>query len=98
MQARCISCRTHGYKAREFLTFYVGNLHYSANRYQVRKAVEKAIGIQNIVDQVVIAKTSTGESRGCAFVTTRWRDYVQIEYGKQHADIRNHSRGYDKHL
>ena len=93
-----IDDRTHGYKAREFLTFYVGNLHYSANSYQVRKAVEKAVGIQNIVDQVAIAKTSTGESRGCALVTMRWRDYVQIEYNNQHDDIRTHTRGYDKHL
>ena len=66
---------THGYKAREFLTFYVGNLHYGANSYQVRKAVEKAIS--PCVDQVVIAKTSTGESRGCAFLTTLWKDYIQ---------------------
>ena len=89
---------TNGYKAREFLTFYVGNLHYSANSYQVRKAVEKAVGFQKIVDQVVIAKTSTGESRGCAFVTIRWRDYIEIEFGKQQAKITNHSRSYDKYL
>lgn len=37
-----IDDRTHGYQAREFMTFYVGNpLHYSANSCQVRKAVEK---------------------------------------------------------
>ena len=89
---------THGCRAREFLTFYEGNLHYRANSYQVRKAVEKAVGIQNIVDQVAIAKTSTGESRGCAFVTMRCKDNVQIEYTNQHDDIRTHTRGYDKLL
>ena len=93
-----IDNRTHGYKACEFFTFYVGNLHYSANCYQVRKAVEKAVGIQNIVDQVAIAKTSTGESSGCAFVTMRCKDNVQIEYTNQRDDIRTHTRGYDKHL
>ncbi len=31
-------------------------------------------------DQVVFAKTSSGESRGCAFVTVRWRDFICIIY------------------
>ena len=93
-----IDDNTHGYQAREFLTFYVGNLHYSANSYQVRKAVEKAVGFHKIVDQVVIAKTSTGESRGCAFVTVRWRDFVQIEYNRQHEDLKTHTSSYDEFL
>ena len=89
---------TNGYKAREFLTFYVGNLHYSANSYQVRKAVEKAVGFQKIVDQVVIAKTSTGESRGCAFVTICWKDHVQLVFDENKSNIAKHTRSYDKYL
>ena len=89
---------TNGYKAREFLTFYVGNLHYSANSYQVRKAVEKAVGFQKIVDQVVIAKTSTCESRGCAFVTICWKDHVQLVFDENKSNIAKHTRSYDKYL
>ena len=89
---------TNGYKAREFLTFYVGNLHYSANSYQVRKAVEKAVGFPKIVDQVVIAKTSTGESRGCAFVTICWKDHVQLVFDENKSNIAKHTRSYDKYL
>jgi len=85
---------TYGYKEREFLTFYVGNLHYSANGYQVKKAVGKAIG--PCVDQVVIAKTSAGESRGCAFVTIRWKDYVQNVYDQCELNIEEHARIMDK--
>jgi hypothetical protein len=62
----------------EFLTFYVGNLHFAANAYQIKNAVQNATGMP--VDQVVIAKTSSGESRGCAFVTVRWRDFICITY------------------
>lgn len=62
----------------EFLTFYIGNLHFAANTYQIKKAVKNATGMP--VDQVVIAKTSSGESRGCAFVTVRWRDFICITY------------------
>lgn len=62
----------------EFLTFYVGNLHFTANTYQIKKAVMHATGVP--VDQVVIAKTASGESRGCAFVTVRWRDFICITY------------------
>ena len=62
----------------EFLTFYVGNLHFAASTHQIKKAVENATGMP--VDQVVIAKTSSGESRGCAFVTVRWRDFICIIY------------------
>lgn len=74
----------------EYLTFYVGNLHYNANSYQVKKAVLGAITfhrqflvqyLEPLIDQVVIARTSTGKSRGCAFVTMRWEDYFSFEYG-----------------
>ena len=65
----------------EFLTFYVGNL-YQAKCYQVKKAIQEAICLKTvpIVDQVVIAKTSKGESQGCAFVTARWDSYISINY------------------
>ncbi len=62
----------------EFLSFYVGNLHFAVITYQIKKAVDNATGMP--VDQVVIAKTSTGESCGCVFVTVRWRDYICITY------------------
>ena len=65
-------------KPSEFLTFYVGNLHFAANNFQIKKAVENATGVP--VDQVVIAKTSSGESRGCAFVTVGWKDFICITY------------------
>ena len=63
----------------ESLTFNVGDLHFAANTFQIKKAVMNATGVP--VDQVVIAKTSSGESRGCAFVTVRWRDFICITYG-----------------
>ncbi len=44
----------------EFLTCYIGNLHFAANTYQIKKAVENATGIH--VDDVVIAKTSPDKS------------------------------------
>ena len=84
---------TYGYKAREFLTFYVGNLHHSANSYQVRRAIEKAIGS---VNQVVIAKSSTGESRSCAFVTIRWKAFVQHVCDECEASIEEHTRKLDE--
>ena len=50
------------------------NLHYKANCYLVKKAIQVAICMKTvpIVDQLVIAKTSKGESQGCAFVTVCW--------------------------
>jgi hypothetical protein len=64
----------------EFLTFYIGFLYFALNTYQIKKlkAVDNATGIP--VDDVVLAKTSSGESRGCAFVTVRWRDFICITY------------------
>ena len=75
-------CDWKDFEPDEFLTFYVGNLHYNANCYQVKKAIQEAICLKTvpIVDQVVIAKTSKGESQGCAFVTVRWDSYMSIDY------------------
>ena len=65
----------------EFLTFYVGNL-YQAKCYQVKKAIQEAICLKTvpIVDQVVIAKTSKGESQGCAFVAVRWDSNMHTDF------------------
>ena len=66
----------------EFLTFYVGNLHFIANCYQVKKinAFQEAMCLKTVPidDQVVTAKTSKGESQGCAFVILRWDSYTSI--------------------
>jgi hypothetical protein len=61
----------------EFLTFYVGNLSYRATTSSLKQHVEKVLSIK--VDQVVIACSSDGKSRGCAFVTLRWPKYVSRE-------------------
>ena len=61
--------------AGDYLTFYMGNLSYRANDATLKSSIEKCFPIS--VDQVVIAYSSDGRSRGCAFVTVRWRDYLQ---------------------
>ena len=68
------------FKSDEFLTFYIGNLHYKAKCYHVQKAIQEAICLKTllIVDQVVIATTSKGKSQGCAFVTVCWDSYHSI--------------------
>ena len=86
-----------GYKADEYLTFYVGNVHYGASFYQVGKAFENISGVGS-VDQVVIARTSEGDSRGCAFVTVRWKDYVKSVYKSQNGNSESHTRSYDAYL
>ena len=55
-------CDWKDFDSDEFWTFYVGNLQYDANCYQVKKAILEAICLKTvqIVDQVVIAKTSKG--------------------------------------
>ena len=57
----------------DYLTFYIGNLSYRANDVSVKTAVENRSPIK--VDQAVIAYSSDGKSRGCAFVTVRWKDF-----------------------
>jgi hypothetical protein len=70
-----------GYKSQEFLTFYIGNLHYKANSHQVIKAVQQVLPVKDILDQIVIARTSSGKSRGCAFMTVRWKKYLEFADG-----------------
>lgn len=60
----------------DYLTFYVGNLSYKATNYDVQRVIEKRLKLE--VDQVVVARTSNGESRGCAFVTFRWRKFFEV--------------------
>ena len=96
-------CSWDDFQPREFLTFYLGNLHFSANTYQVKRVVQEAIGLKSVpvIDQVVIARTSNGESRGCAFVTVCWDKYFSIDYdcSKEFGDeIPDNPREYDESL
>jgi len=59
----------------DFLTFYMGNLSYRANDSNLKTAIEKRFPIS--VDQAVVAFSSDNRSRGCAFVTVRWSDYLK---------------------
>ncbi len=59
--------------AQKFRTFYVGNLSFKAKSSDIQQAFEKHLSIK--VDSVMIARDSTGKSRGCAFVTMRWREF-----------------------
>ena len=59
--------------AQKFRTFYVGNLSFKAKSSDIQQAFEKLLSMK--VDSVMIARDSTGKSRGCAFVTMRWREF-----------------------
>jgi len=61
--------------AKKFQTFYVGNLSFKASTSNIKQTFEKQISMK--VDSVVIARDSTGKSRGCAFVTMRWKEFHQ---------------------
>jgi len=58
----------------DYLTFYMGNLSYRANDATLKSAIENRFPIT--VDQAVVAYSSDGRSRGCAFVTVRWKEYL----------------------
>ncbi len=58
----------------DYLTFYMGNLSYRANDVTLKTAIENRVPIT--VDQAVVAYSSDGRSRGCAFVTVRWKEYL----------------------
>ncbi len=60
----------------DYLTFYVGNLSYRANDVTLKTAIENRFPIK--VDQAVVAYSSNGRSRGCAFVTVRWSTSIRI--------------------
>ena len=60
-----------------FLTLFMGNLSYRANDTNLKAAIEKRIPIS--VDQAAVAFSSDGRSRGCAFVTVRWSDYLKSQ-------------------
>ncbi len=50
------------------------NLPYRANDVTLKTAIENRFPIK--VDQAVVAYSSDGRSRGCAFVTVRWKEYL----------------------
>ena len=56
----------------DYLTFYMGNLSYRATDVTLKTAIENRFPIT--VDQAVVAYSSDGRSRGCAFVTVRWKE------------------------
>eukprot|EP00292_Cryptomonas_paramecium_P033547 CAMPEP_0113688724 /NCGR_PEP_ID=MMETSP0038_2-20120614/16704_1 /TAXON_ID=2898 /ORGANISM="Cryptomonas paramecium" /LENGTH=166 /DNA_ID=CAMNT_0000609589 /DNA_START=1148 /DNA_END=1648 /DNA_ORIENTATION=- /assembly_acc=CAM_ASM_000170 len=58
----------------QYLTFYMGNLSYRANDSNLKKGIEKRFPIT--VDQVVVACSTDGRSRGFAFVTVRWANML----------------------
>jgi RNA recognition motif-containing protein len=58
----------------DYLTFYMGNLSYRANDVTLKTAIEHRFPIT--VDQAVVAYSSDGRSQGCAFVTVRWKEYL----------------------
>ena len=63
----------------DFLTFYIGNLSYRATDAALKNSIEARMPIS--VDQSVVAYSSDGKSRGCAFVTVRWSDYLRTHSG-----------------
>lgn len=56
---------------------YVGNLSYRASSGDVKKMFQSQLNIE--VDSVVIARSSEGTSRGCAFVTLKGSEYSQFK-------------------
>jgi len=78
----CLGFAEKGYKhpyknsicgAAKFRTFYVGNLSFKANSKDIQQAFEKQLSMK--VDSVVVARDSKGKSRGCAFITMRWKEF-----------------------
>ena len=75
---RCLQANEEGFKndncgAQKFRTFYVGNLSFKAKSSDIQQAFEKHLSMK--VDSVMIARDSMGKSRGCAFVTMRWKEF-----------------------
>ena len=82
----CLGFAEGGYKhtnpvcgAMKYRTFYVGNLSFKAKASDIQQAFEKNLSMK--VDSVVIARDSTGKSRGCAFVTLRWKEFHERNPG-----------------
>ena len=82
----CLGFAERGYKhtnsvcgAMKYRTFYVGNLSFKAKASDLQQAFEKNLSMK--VDSVVIARDSTGKSRGCAFVTLRWKEFHECNPG-----------------
>jgi hypothetical protein len=65
--------------AQKFRSFYVGNLSFKAKSSDIQQAFENHLAIK--VDSVMIARDSTGKSRGCVFVTMRLREFHVCDPG-----------------
>ena len=68
----------------DYLTYCIGNLSYRANDVTLKTAIESRFPIK--VDQAVVAYSSDGRSRGCAFATVRWKEYLD-----SHSDSKSQS-------
>ena len=72
LQRKVSSPRILSVEQRSFI-IYVGNLSFKASTSDIKQAFEKQLSMN--VDSVIIARDSTGKSRGCAFVTMRWKEF-----------------------
>ena len=61
----------------ESLIFYLGNRSYRANDTNLKAAIEKSLSLS--VDQAVVAFSSDGRSRACAFVTVCWSNFLKVQ-------------------
>ena len=81
--SNCSQCNTHDgnyhedFSNRKFVTIYVGNLSYKASSGDVKNMFQSRLKIN--IDSAIIARSSEGISRGCAFVTFRGGDYSQFK-------------------
>ena len=61
----------------DYLTLYISNLSYRANDTNLKAAFENRLSVP--VDQVAVAYSLDEKSRGCAFVTLCWSDYLKSQ-------------------
>ena len=64
---------------KKYRAFYVGNISFKAKASDMQQAFEKNLSMK--VDSAVITRDSAGKSRGCAFVTLRWKEFHEHNPG-----------------
>ena len=90
LRQQCIADGDSGDRSNgpKFLTFYIGNLSFQATSYHLKKAFKDRLNIE--VDSAIVARSSDGLSRGCAFVTLKWNDFFQFDENyKSYAEDEN---------
>jgi hypothetical protein len=90
LRQQCIADGDSGDRSNgpKFLTFYIGNLSFQATSYHLKKAFKDRLHIE--VDSAIVACSSDGLSRGCAFVTLKWNDFFQFDENyKSYAEDEN---------